>query len=282
MKTSNGTSTLHFTSAVRRLPQNHVGRDFVVGDIHGAFDMVIDAMKAVSFDRELDRLLSVGDLVDRGPQSARCAKFLQQPYVYAVSGNHEKNLLELFKDGQPDPSVLNYFVKTFSMQWICDVEPAQMQTIVELFKKLPVAIEVPTNRGLVGLVHGEVPIGMHWATFTDKLRQGDSAVMASALEGRTRINTNDQKGVLGVDRLFVGHTPQKGGAKRFGNVYAIDTGAIFNPLLGKAYYGLTMANLACSTGVLVQPGAGSVDAVMAHDQSSDEAFGDYAQAAQAP
>jgi len=61
---------------VMRLGRNEKGRDFVVGDIHGAFDLVIDAMKAVNFDPEADRLLSVGDLIDRGAGSHRCAAFL--------------------------------------------------------------------------------------------------------------------------------------------------------------------------------------------------------------
>lgn len=262
---------------VLRLPPNHAGRDFVVGDIHGAYDMVIDAMKLVNFDRETDRLLSVGDLIDRGPESARCAKFLQQHYVYAVSGNHEKNLLDIYKDGPPAPEVLDVFVRMFHMEWVRTVEPAQMETILALFCKLPVAMEIPTERGLVGLVHGEVPIGMNWADFTQKLAQGDLNVMESALEGRKRINSNNQSGVQGIDRLFVGHTPQRGGAKRFGNVYAVDTGAIFNQLKGKDYYGMTMANLTCKTGSLVRPGTGAVNAVMAFDEGTNEVFGDYAE-----
>lgn len=56
---------------VLRLPENTRGRDFVVGDIHGAFDKVEAAMAKVGFDVERDRLLSVGDLVDRGAESAR-------------------------------------------------------------------------------------------------------------------------------------------------------------------------------------------------------------------
>ena len=260
---------------VLRLPPNHLGRDFVVGDIHGAYDLVLQGMKAVNFDREVDRLLSVGDLIDRGLESARCAKFLQQHYVYALSGNHEKNLLDIYKDGPPAPEVLDVFIRMFHMEWVRTVEPSQMETILALFRKLPVAMEIPTERGLVGLVHGEVPIGMNWADFTQKLAQGDPDVMESALEGRKRINSNNQSGVQGVDRLFVGHTPQRGGAKRFGNVYAVDTGAIFNQLKGKDYYGITMTNLICKTNVLVQSGTGAVDAVMATDEPSDQPFGSY-------
>ena len=48
---------------------NKVGRDFVVGDVHGMFDRVAQALTKVQFNPSRDRLFSVGDLIDRGPQS---------------------------------------------------------------------------------------------------------------------------------------------------------------------------------------------------------------------
>lgn len=49
-----------------RQARNQAGRDFVIGDVHGAFDEVWKAMKLAGFDRSRDPLFSVGDLVDRG------------------------------------------------------------------------------------------------------------------------------------------------------------------------------------------------------------------------
>ena len=247
---------------VQRLQKNRLGRDFVVGDIHGAYDQVLAAMQEVSFDKEIDRILSVGDLIDRGLESARCLKFLQQPYVYAIRGNHEQNLLEIFAKGRPHPDVMDFFIDRYSMEWIRNVEQEQIDLMLEIFARLPLVIEVPTERGMVGMVHGEVPIGMAWGEFLAAIEAHDSEVMESALEGRKRIVSNNTSGVPGVDRLFVGHTPQRGGAKRYGNVYAIDTGAIFNPLKGKQYYGLTMANTKFATSILAGFGAEKVDAVM--------------------
>lgn len=63
------------------LPCNHHGRDFVVGDIHGEYDLLLEAMRAVRFEPKNDRLLCVGDLIDRGPGSHRVRQFLSQPYV---------------------------------------------------------------------------------------------------------------------------------------------------------------------------------------------------------
>ncbi len=96
----------------KKLARNERGCDFVVGDIHGAFDLVLRAMDKARFDPAVDRLLSVGDLIDRGDGSHRCARFLAQPYVHAVRGNHEDMLLDLYKDGEPVPAVLMFAARS--------------------------------------------------------------------------------------------------------------------------------------------------------------------------
>ena len=82
---------------VRALPANARGRDFVVGDLHGCFGLLDRLLEHVRFDPASDRLFSVGDLVDRGPDSLRCVEFLASPWFYAVKGNHETLLLEFFE-----------------------------------------------------------------------------------------------------------------------------------------------------------------------------------------
>ncbi len=53
----------------KRLPQNTNGRDFVVGDLHGSISQLESAMDEIKFDKRVDRMLSVGDLVDKGTLS---------------------------------------------------------------------------------------------------------------------------------------------------------------------------------------------------------------------
>lgn len=87
---------------VRSAPSNPRGRDFVVGDLHGCFDLLDRLLEHVRFDPACDRLFSVGDLVDRGPYSLRSAEFLGEPWFHAVKGNHETLLLDFF-----DPYLAN-------------------------------------------------------------------------------------------------------------------------------------------------------------------------------
>lgn len=236
---------------VQRFSLNQKGRDFVIGDVHGAFDLVLEGMKKVSFNPSEDRLFSVGDLVDRGPESARCLKFLRQSFTAAVSGNHEVNLLEIYKNGEPPPEVLQFFASHFKMGWWLEAPADVRSGILEAFSELPVVIEIETRRGLVGLVHGDIPKGMAWGAFVAAVEKGDPEVLEVALEGRDRIKKRDLSGVAGVGRVYVGHSVQHGGPGRYGNIYAVDTGAVFNHIAGKEDCGLTLANIAFQTGLLV-------------------------------
>ncbi len=42
---------------------------WVVGDIHGCFSMLMKRLRECRFDPQQDLLVSVGDLIDRGPDS---------------------------------------------------------------------------------------------------------------------------------------------------------------------------------------------------------------------
>ena len=82
---------------VRSAPENVKGRDFVVGDLHGCFDLLDRLLEHVSFDPGCDRLFSVGDLIDRGHDSLRSLEYLRAPWFHGVRGNHEAMLLDAFE-----------------------------------------------------------------------------------------------------------------------------------------------------------------------------------------
>lgn len=84
------------TTFYQILPANTDGRDFVVGDLHGCLDLLEEQLDRQNFDTQRDRLFSVGDLIDRGPNSLGCLRLLRQPWFHAVVGNHEDMLLNYF------------------------------------------------------------------------------------------------------------------------------------------------------------------------------------------
>ncbi len=230
-------------TAVLRLPANQVGRDFVIGDIHGAFDVVYEALALVEFDPRTDRLFCVGDLVDRGPQSDHCREFLAQDCVHAIRGNHEQVLLNLHAHGKPSRDALLAALSRYEGEWWLELALPDREALLSALRCLPVAIEVETETGLIAMVHGDVPSGMSWPDFCADLEVGRLSTVITALEGRDRLKTQDCSGVAGVKRLFVGHTTVAGGPRVLGNVWAIDTGAVLAQKRGSPAYAATLLEL---------------------------------------
>ena len=78
---------------------NTSGRDFVVGDLHGSYSAFQNLLKGLDFDKTVDRMFSVGDLVDRGPDSVSCLSLIQEPWFNAVLANHEVAMISHSKEG---------------------------------------------------------------------------------------------------------------------------------------------------------------------------------------
>lgn len=68
---------------------------YAVGDLQGCFDPLQKLLERVKFDPEHDQLWSVGDIVNRGPQSLECLRFFHElrDSARVVLGNHDLHLL---------------------------------------------------------------------------------------------------------------------------------------------------------------------------------------------
>lgn len=259
------------SSRVKFFPLNETGRDFVVGDIHGAYDLVIQGMRLAKFDKAHDRIFSAGDLIDRGPDSPRVLEFLAQPYVHAVRGNHDDDFSSMDLQSMRLLGGVNWN----GMDWTVDVSDEKLLLIKDRLAQLPIVIQVQTLRGTVGLVHGDVPAGMDWATFIGAVEKGDEKVIEIALRGRARLGSNNEDGVLGVGRVFVGHSVQWDGPRQLGNIYAIDTGAVFREIMGDRG-SLTMVNMAVQTCAITLPPGVEDGNVKVHSDAGEGLFGEYA------
>ena len=207
---------------VQSLPRNEKGRDFVVGDIHGCFDLLDQAMKEVSFDPSCDRIFAVGDLINRGPDSIRCLEFLEQPYFHAVRGNHEQYFIDAYETA--DHRLLRKDITTQN-EWMWSLTDRKIHELYLALNKLPALIEVDTPKGKTGIVHADIPEGMNWQALKDAITSGDQDAFKTITSGRQRIQGKIKTIVAGVNRVFLGHTPQTNGPTRLGNCFFIDTGA---------------------------------------------------------
>lgn len=264
---------------VARYEMNRDGRDLIVGDIHGGFTTMGAALQGARFDWARDRLFSVGDLVDRGPEPRRALAFMRNPRIHAIRGNHEDMFLECYEDGIPDENALRYWTRHNGMSWWMDIAHDERMAFIEAFRGLPIVMEIETERGLVGVIHGEVPHGMDWATFVQGVEARDKRITKSALWGRTRIEHGDNSGVVGIGRLFCGHTIVKSPVQ-LGNVYYIDSGSFVGAMTGNPEEGrLTVADLVSRTGIFQNPPSGKFFDIRAEPAEPGQPFGEYARRA---
>lgn len=83
-------------------------RTLVVGDVHGCSEELDALLDALAYSPEHDRLVLVGDLVAKGPDSAGVVARARRLGALAVRGNHDEHVLRWWrarKTGQALPEL---------------------------------------------------------------------------------------------------------------------------------------------------------------------------------
>ena len=198
--------------------KNTKGRDFVVGDIHGYFNLVKLKMLELDFNKEIDRLFSVGDLIDRGPYSDQAINWIKQPWFFAIRGNHEEMVYQYHNDISWHDSYAKH-----GGQWFIDLSYDERQMHVDALSKLPDVFEIDTVNGKIGIVHAEVEVH-DWDMF--KLYYSSKYEEASrwGFELYNRfVNHNVAFAVDNIDYIIHGHITIDHPSKIENKIY-IDTG----------------------------------------------------------
>lgn len=73
-------------------------RTLVIGDVHGCIDEVGDLLRACGHTPD-DRVVFVGDLVAKGPDSRAVVSLARELGALAVRGNHDERLLRWWRAG---------------------------------------------------------------------------------------------------------------------------------------------------------------------------------------
>ena len=226
------TSSNETNNKVMRLSKNPHGRDFVVGDIHGNFDLLEIFLKEVSFDKACDRLISVGDFIDRGPDSMAALEYLNKHWFYAVRGNHEAMLM-----GARDHVYGMYELWMHNGgEWSDNISDEVLDEMASQYRELPYIIEVETDAGKVGVVHADMPSAMTWdqtlnAIESDKLKSKQMQVFLWSRDTYRKLRMSleypgavKETSIEGVHKVYVGHSIVKRPVS-YGNIMFIDTGA---------------------------------------------------------
>lgn len=69
-------------------------RRIIIGDVHGHYSGLMHLLEAIAPGAK-DQVYFVGDLIDRGPQSAQVVDFVRQSSYHCLLGNHEQMLLDV-------------------------------------------------------------------------------------------------------------------------------------------------------------------------------------------
>jgi predicted phosphodiesterase len=72
-------------------------RIIIVGDIHGCYDELLELMEKVDYN-ETDVLISVGDIVAKGPKTSEVIDYFMHENRYCVMGNHEWTVLRFINN----------------------------------------------------------------------------------------------------------------------------------------------------------------------------------------
>jgi len=64
-------------------------RTIIVGDIHGCFSELLELMDKVQFCHGKDRLILLGDLINKGPDSTLVLEWAMKMDAEVIKGNHE-------------------------------------------------------------------------------------------------------------------------------------------------------------------------------------------------
>ena len=157
------------------LPENKHGRDFVIGDLHGNYDMFQAALQHVNFNPDFDRVLSCGDLVDRGPKSFECLQLVFEPWFYVIQGNHEDMMTGSISD------VSGHVAQNFFMNggnWAFGMlneltksnpsdEAVTFRDACQIVESAPMMIRTSVNGSWHYLVHAELPPAKIGNPYTD-------------------------------------------------------------------------------------------------------------------
>lgn len=203
---------------VKYLPSNKHNKDYVIGDLHGHIDLLFDMIELVEFDFDNDRIISTGDLIDRGPRNRECILLIEQPWFHSVKGNHEQFMEYSFID-----YVRRMWFANGGVWAATHILKDDWRDLVEMITTLPTAIVVGEGADRYNVVHAQ-PHHIK-GTMTDAIfdKTPDPELDEPTLWSRHIFHYPDSFNIT-LSPTFVGHTPIKQ-LIRVGPIYFLDRAA---------------------------------------------------------
>ena len=124
---------------------------YVIGDLQGCYDELQALLEHIEYDSEDDHLWFVGDIVNRGPKSLECLRFVkelsEQGKADMVLGNHDFHLLAAY-------SGFEKFVS--KSDTLADILNApDVHELIDWLRKQPLMVTHPIFHAV--MVHAGIP-----------------------------------------------------------------------------------------------------------------------------
>ncbi len=131
-------------------------RRIVIGDVHGHYKGLMTLLDEVAPGAD-DQVYFLGDLIDRGPQSAQVVEFVKEGSYQCLLGNHEQLLIESFPDGQIFAPALQAWLQSGGRATVASYGDAGiLLDHIEWMRSLPTYLDL----GDLWLVHAGVHPGL--------------------------------------------------------------------------------------------------------------------------
>jgi serine/threonine protein phosphatase 1 len=195
-------------------------KTFVIGDIHGAYQALLQCLELSKFDRNKDRLICLGDVCDRGKQVKECIdELLTIPNCIYILGNHDAWTLEWAIDGKTLPDWLDQGGSRTVMSY---KETGMPKAHIQFLSQALLWF-VDKNRLFV---HGGFDPERPLEETPKETFIWDRTLLKQAQELH---QTHPEYRFGDYDEIYIGHTPtiNFGNSKpqKFCNIWDLDTGA---------------------------------------------------------
>ena len=202
-------------------------RIIFIGDIHGCYAELQELLAKVKFDKENDRLISLGDLMHKGCQSAEVIQFFMDLDCEVIMGNHDYYFLQTLK-GEKGP----YDEFDDIME---ELKSIDLQKLINWFSANPLYIDDPKFIAVHGGVNPhDIPLEDHHIDTLLKMRYWDLENNQSVAKINNDNRDHDLRpwfdllkpGSYNNRPIFFGHWAQKN-VQQVGQVIGLDTGCCY-------------------------------------------------------
>ncbi|MGC9386142.1 MAG: symmetrical bis(5'-nucleosyl)-tetraphosphatase [Hydrogenovibrio sp.] len=110
---------------------------YIIGDLQGCFDPLVKLLEDIHYDPNGDTLWFAGDIVNRGPQSLECLRFVksvvESGHGKMVLGNHDFHLLAAYA------GLAKYRSKSDTLEAILDAE--EVDELIDWLRRQPLMVK---------------------------------------------------------------------------------------------------------------------------------------------